>query len=121
MKIKKDIFGSLKNGTGVFLYPISNEKGSQIQVTDYGATLVSVKVPDKNGKIEHVVLGFDRIEDYENLRIFYGSTTGRYANRIAKGKFTLNGVEYTLATNDGENHLHGGIMGFEPTAIMSES
>lgn len=120
MKIKKDIFGSLKNGTEVYLYTISNDKGSQIQITDYGATLVSAKVPDKNGKIEHVVLGFDRIEDYENLRIFYGSTTGRYANRIAKGKFTLNGVEYTLATNDGENHLHGGIMGFDRVVWNSE-
>ena len=79
----------------------------------YGATLVSLKVPDRAGKFEDVVLGFDRLETYENDTHYLGATIGRYANRIAKGRFTLNGVEYKLATNNGENHLHGGVRGFD--------
>lgn len=113
MDIVKSSFGKLKNGSEIFIFTLTHPDGSEVKITNFGAAIVSVKVPDNKGVIEDVVLGFDTIEDYENIRGFYGAIVGRYGNRIAKGKFTLEGVEYTLAINDGENHLHGGIMGFD--------
>lgn len=79
----------------------------------YGATLVSLKVPDRAGKFDDVTLGFDSLANYEGDTHYMGQVIGRYANRIAKGRFTLNGVEYKLAANNGENHLHGGLRGFD--------
>lgn len=79
----------------------------------YGGRITSLKVPNKKGEIQNVVLGFDNIQDYQNENPFFGALIGRFGNRIAKGKFTLNDKEYTLATNDGSNHLHGGIKGFD--------
>ena len=84
----------------------------QVAITNFGATIVSVKVPDRNGKVADVVLGYDEVKDYESGKAYFGATVGRYANRIAHGEFTLNGTTYTLAKNDGENHLHGGVRGF---------
>jgi len=84
-----------------------------MQVTDYGARLVAVEVPDNKGKLANVTLGFDSAEKYAAHTAFFGCTTGRYANRIAKGRFTLDGNEYKLATNNGANHLHGGLKGFD--------
>jgi aldose 1-epimerase len=113
MKIQKELFGNLKTGAEVYLFTITNDDGSQLQVMNYGAAIVSINVPDKNNVIENVVLRFDSLSQYEKYRHFYGATVGRYGNRIDKGTFNLDGQKYTLVTNDGENHLHGGLLGFD--------
>ncbi len=110
--VKKEEFGKTPDGEPVNLYTIKNSNGIELKVSEFGATLVSLKVPDKAGNFADIILGFDNLEGYINDAAYLGVTAGRYANRIAKGKFTLDGKEYTLATNDGENHLHGGIKGF---------
>lgn len=113
MTIEKELFGILSDSSQAFLFTLKHPDGSIAKITNYGAALVTLKVPDKNGFVEDVVLGFDSLSEYEKIRGFYGAIVGRYGNRLAKGKFVLNGKEYTLATNDGENHLHGGIKGFD--------
>jgi aldose 1-epimerase len=85
----------------------------EVKILDFGGTIVSIKVPDKNGVMGDVVLGFEKMDEYANNGPFLGTLIGRYGNRIAKGKFMLDGVEYTLAVNNGPNHLHGGIKGFD--------
>jgi aldose 1-epimerase len=110
--VKKEEFGKTPDGRTVNIYTIKNANGVELKVSEFGATLVSLKVPDKEGNFEDIILGFDNLEGYINDASFQGVIAGRYANRIAKGKFTLDGKEYTLATNDGENHLHGGAEGF---------
>ncbi len=106
-------FGTLKDGTKVMLYTLKNKKGVEMSVMNYGGIIVSLLVPDKSGVIEDVTLGFDSLSDYETKNEFFGALIGRYGNRIAKGKFTLDGNVYTLATNNGANHLHGGPKGFD--------
>jgi aldose 1-epimerase len=110
--VQKEEFGKTADGKTVNIYTIKNTNGLEVKVSEFGAILVSLKVPDKEGNFEDIILGFDDLEGYINDNTFQGVIAGRYANRIAKGKFTLNGEEYTLATNDGENHLHGGVEGF---------
>ena len=110
--VKKESFGKVE-GRSVDLYTLTNRKGSEAKITTYGATLVSLRVPDRNGRIDDVVLGFDDIDGYLKGTAFFGATVGRYANRIAKGHFTLNGVQYQLAINNEPNHLHGGVKGFD--------
>lgn len=109
----KEVFGKLEDEREVYLFTLTNKTGSEIKLTNFGATVVSFKVPDQVGKIENVVLGYPNLEDYIRWRHFFGSTVGRYGNRIANGKFSLNGIKYKLFTNDGENTLHGGNMGFD--------
>ncbi|MFC2084745.1 aldose epimerase family protein [Bacteroidota bacterium] len=121
MKIKKSSFGKLDDGSEIYLYTMTNKDNSEVQITNYGAAVVAVKVPDKKGIIEDVVLGFEKLEDYVKIRGFYGAIVGRYGNRIGKGKFTLEGKEYFLSVNDGENHLHGGIKGFDRVTWRVES
>ena len=106
-------FGKTGDGTETTLFTCTNGHGARMQVTDYGARLVALDVPDKNGKLANVTLGFDSAEKYAAHSAFFGCTTGRFANRIAKGRFTLEGKEYKLATNNGANHLHGGTKGFD--------
>jgi len=101
-------FGALKDGTAVDMYTLKNAKGSIAKVITYGATLVELWVPDKEGKLGDVVLGFDNIQGYEAKHPWFGATVGRVANRIAKGKFTLDGHEYSLEINDPPNTLHSG-------------
>ena len=108
----KSTFGKTTDGQQADLYVLRNKKGMQVAITNFGATIVSVKVPDRNGKVADVVLGYDDVKGYEDGKAYFGATVGRYANRIAHGEFTLNGATYTLAKNDGENHLHGGVRGF---------
>jgi len=110
--VKKESFGKVE-GRGVELYTLTNKKGAEAKITTYGATVVSLKVPDRNGKFDDVVLGFDDIDGYLKGSSYFGATIGRFGNRIAKGRFTLNGVGYKVATNNGENHLHGGNKGFD--------
>jgi aldose 1-epimerase len=113
MNIEKHAFGKTARGTPVDLYTLVNANGIEARISNYGGIVVSLTAPDRNGKREDVVLGFDTLEEYVRHNLYFGCIVGRYANRIAKGKFTLNGIEYTLAQNDGENHLHGGIKGFD--------
>ena len=110
--MKKTDFGRMPDGTHIDLYVLTNRHGMTASITNFGATLVSLKVPDRNGKPADVVLGYDSLEGYLGDKANLGATIGRYANRIARGRFELNHIEYKLATNNGVNHIHGGIKGF---------
>src|SRR5262245_3894741 len=111
--VKKDNFGKTSDGQVVDIYTLTNKNGLEAKVTNFGGIITSLKVPDRHGKLEDVVLGFDNLDGYLKGHPYFGALIGRYGNRIAKGRFTLNGVEYKLAVNNGENHLHGGIKGFD--------
>ncbi|MBN1219594.1 MAG: galactose mutarotase [Anaerolineae bacterium] len=113
MNITKQTFGKMPDGTLVDLYTLANANGLEVKITNYGGVIVSIVTPDQHGQLGDIVLGFDTLEQYLKQSPFFGCITGRYANRIAKGKFSLDGVEYALAQNDGENHLHGGVKGFD--------
>jgi galactose mutarotase-like enzyme len=113
MGIKKMVFGKSADGKPVHLYTLTNAAGMEVKITNYGATIVSLAVPDRDGKPADVVLGYDRLADYIAGKYYFGCIAGRYANRIAGGRFVLNGTEYRLSINDGENHLHGGRRGFD--------
>lgn len=97
------------------LFTLKNSHGMVVKITNYGAIITSILVPDRKGNVADVALGFNRLEDYINSvdRPYFGAIVGRYGNRIAKGRFSLDGHDYKLATNNGENHLHGGIIGFD--------
>jgi len=95
------------------LYTLTNKNGVECAITNFGGRVVSLKVPDRAGRMADVVLGFDKLDGYLQKNPYFGSLVGRYGNRIAKGKFTLDGREYTLARNNGENALHGGLKGFD--------
>jgi aldose 1-epimerase len=118
--IKKQLFGKLPDGTEIYLYTLANGNGMEAAIINFGATLVSLKVADRNGKFADVVLGYDTLEEYANSSNYFGATVGRYGNRIAHGNFTLGGVKYTLALNNGENSLHGGIKGFNKVVWTSK-
>ena len=110
--IKKESFGKTTAGEQIELYTLSNKKGMEVTITNFGATVVTLKVPDRAGKVADVVLGYDTLDGYEKGTSYFGATVGRYGNRIAGGKFSLDGKTYTLPKNNGENTLHGGIVGF---------
>jgi aldose 1-epimerase len=111
--ISRAPFGKMKDGTPVSLYTMTNEKGITMKVMNYGGIIVSLEVPDKEGKSIDVVLGFDSLAAYEKQSPFFGALVGRYGNRIGNGKFSLDGKEYTLVKNNNGNHLHGGAKGFD--------
>ncbi len=111
--VTKSSFGTLADGTAVDLYTMTNAHGVEVRVTNYGAIIVSLKVPDKNGALGDVVLGYNRIDDYVKDTPYFGAVVGRYGNRIGGARFTLDGKTYTLAANDGVNTLHGGRKGFD--------
>jgi aldose 1-epimerase len=111
--VTKKMFGKLKDGEVVTQYTLTNRNGMVAKIMTYGATLTELHVPDKNGKMGDVVLGFDNLAAYEKGHPFFGSTVGRVANRIAKGRFKLDGKTYKLAINNGPNTLHGGLKGFD--------
>lgn len=113
MSIAKKEYGKTADGKTVHEYTLQNKNGLKATLITWGATLTSVETPDKNGKLANITLGFDKLEGYTQRHPYFGSTVGRYGNRIAKGKFKLDGKEYTLATNNGPNHLHGGQKGFD--------
>jgi aldose 1-epimerase len=113
MDVGKRAFGKTADGEAVDLYTLTNGRGVQAQITNYGGIVVSLLVPDREGALDDVVLGFDTLDEYLQHNPFFGCVVGRYGNRIADGRFTLDGVEYVLAQNDGQNHLHGGIKGFD--------
>jgi aldose 1-epimerase len=110
--VSKSAFG-VAGGRAVDLYVLTNSRGMVAKVATYGATLTELDVPDRSGKLGDVVLGFDDLGGYLGKEPFFGATVGRVGNRIAKGRFTLDGRVYQLALNDGPNHLHGGVRGFD--------
>jgi aldose 1-epimerase len=117
-------FGQTKEGTPVTLFTLRNKQGAEAAICNYGGLVISLKVPDRNGQFGDVVLGYDNLADYIKDTPYFGAMIGRYGNRIAKGKFTLDGQEYTLAINNGPNALHGGLKGFdkvvwEPRVVAS--
>ena len=119
--ITKAPFGKTPDGQAVDIYTLRNANGAEARICNYGGIVVSLSVPDKNGKFGDVVLGYDNLDSYIKSNPFFGCVVGRYANRIAKGKFTLNGKEYTLAVNNGPNALHGGIKGFDKVVWEAKS
>ena len=106
-------FGKTPDGTPVELYTLANSRGVEATIMTYGGTVVSLHTPDSGGRPGDIVLGFDNLDAYFGENPFFGALVGRYGNRIAKGRFTLGGVEYKLAQNNGENNLHGGPRGFD--------
>ena len=110
--IEKTLFGKLSDGKEVFLFSLKNEAGTEVQIINYGAIVKNLFVKDKKGKVGDVVLGYDSLEEYINDNSFFGAIVGRYGNRIALGKFNLDGNEFNLVINNGRNHLHGGNKGF---------
>ncbi|ANX00782.1 galactose mutarotase [Thermoclostridium stercorarium] len=110
--MSKKLFGKTPEGVEIYLFTIENSKGMKAEIINYGGIVVSLYVPDKNGRMDDVVLGCDSLEDYSKSP-YFGAIIGRHANRIENAVFELNGKEYRLAKNDGNNHLHGGIKGFD--------
>ena len=113
MKLTKELWGKSTCGKEIYLYTLTNENGAYVQLSSVGAGIVSIAVPDKDGKLADVVLGYPEAASYFGDGPCAGKVPGRYANRIALGKFSLDGVEYTLPVNNGPNHLHGGPDGFQ--------
>jgi aldose 1-epimerase len=111
-QVRKEAFGKTGDGRPVDLHTLTNSNGMEVRAMTYGGIIVSMRVPDKNGKMADVVLGHDQVDGYLVNPPYFGAIVGRYANRIANGSFTLDGVKYTLAKNDGPNSLHGGMVGF---------
>ncbi len=114
-ELKGRPFGKTRAGEPVELFTLTNSKGMQADIMTYGGVLVSLKVPDRSGKLADVVLGFDTLDGYQSIPPppYFGALIGRYGNRIGGARFTLNGTEYKLAQNNGTNHLHGGLRGFD--------
>lgn len=113
MSLEKTEFGTTQDGQRATLYTITNKRGTVLKMTDFGAIVVALEFADKNGERENITLGFDKLEGYLGEHPYFGATIGRYGNRIAKGKFTVDDKAYTLATNNPPNHLHGGDQGFD--------
>jgi len=118
--VTKKIFGNLAGGAPVDIYTLAARSGIEARIMSYGAALVSLRIPDRQGTSADIILGFDTLDGYLGAHPYFGVTAGRYANRIAGARFVLNGVEYQLAANDGPNHLHGGIKGFDKVLWRAE-
>jgi aldose 1-epimerase len=112
-RIERQPFGTTPAGEQVELFTLANGRGMKAAIATYGAIVVSLETPDRHGNFEDLVLGFDNLDGYLAGHPYFGAIVGRYGNRIANGRFTLGGVEYTLARNNGDNHLHGGLRGFD--------
>ncbi len=111
--VKTSVFGKIADGREAHLYTLTNKSGMAVAITDFGGHVVSIKVPDRNGKLADVVLGYDTLDGYENDKAHFGGTVGRYGNRIAGARFSLHEKEFTLTKNNGDNQLHGGLRGFD--------
>ncbi len=121
VSITKSFYGITKDNRKVDLYSFKTENGMEVDIINYGGIITSLKVPDKKGEIKDIVLGYNKLEDYITESPYFGSIVGRYGNRIAKGKFNLNDTEYSLVTNNDENHLHGGNIGFDKVVWKAET
>jgi len=113
MRIQKKLFGKMPDGTKIYQFKLKNKNNLMVSIINYGGIINSIKIPDKNGKFDDIVLGFNCLKKYLAEHPYFGAIIGRYANRIADGEFTLNDKQYNLAKNNGNNHLHGGIKGFD--------
>ncbi|MGA2255506.1 MAG: aldose epimerase family protein [Thermoguttaceae bacterium] len=126
MSVTNEVYDKLPDGTQIDQYTLSNPNGLKVKIITYGAVITSVETPDRNGKIKNITLHRDSLADYMEVKDgkpttpYFGATVGRYGNRIAKGHFTLDGKEYTLATNNGPNALHGGLKGFDKVVWKAE-
>jgi aldose 1-epimerase len=113
LAITRQPFGSISDGREADLFQLTNDSGMVVDITNYGGTVTSIKVPDRSGNLDDVVLGYKTLEEYVRNPRFLGCVVGRHANRLADGRFSLNGTQYQLAQNNGPNHLHGGNKGFD--------
>src|SRR5262252_8553506 len=113
MKTISEKFGVTPEGQEVRLFSLTNDRGLEVKITNYGGIITAINTPDRHGRVVDVVLGQETLEGYLNRSRYFGALIGRYANRIARGEFSLNGDKYFLPTNNGENHLHGGFRGFD--------
>lgn len=120
MSITEKDFGKTKDNIAVKLFTLTNKNGMSAEICTYGGAIVSLMVPDKNGNLDDVTLGYDNITSYENGDKFFGALIGRCSNRIEHGKFKINDKDYSLAINNGPNHLHGGIKGFDKVVWNAE-
>ena len=118
--VEKSTFGKMPDGTEVLLFTLTNAAGLEAKVMTYGATLVSVKAPDRDGNFDHITLHLDSLGDYLRGHPLFGSVVGRYANRIAGARFTIDGVEYRLTPNARQNHIHGGRQGFHKIIFQAK-
>ena len=112
-RISSEPFGTLPSGQPVTLYTLTNANGIELKAMSYGGIITSLRTPDRHGALNDIVLGYDSLAGYLKTTPYFGAIVGRYANRIAKGHFTLDGTTYTLAVNNGKNALHGGLIGFD--------
>lgn len=119
-RVRREPFGQLPAGPGIDVYTLTNANGMVVRVLTYGGILQAMRVPDRGGQIDDVVLGYDSLAGYLRDSPYFGAVIGRYGNRIAKGTFTLDGRVYRLATNNGPNHLHGGVIGFDKGVWRAE-
>ncbi|MEN6457414.1 MAG: aldose epimerase family protein [Thermoguttaceae bacterium] len=120
MSVTREPWGSTPQGQQIERFTLVNKHGLRVKIMTYGATITAVETPDRDGQMANITLGLESAEDYLAGHPCFGSTVGRYANRIAKGRFCLDGVEYRLATNNGPNHLHGGLRGFDKVVWRAE-
>lgn len=111
--VTQELFGTTRDGVPVYRFCIENASGASVSVMNYGCTIQAIRVPGRNGTLTDVCLGYRTFAEYEQNNGYLGAVVGRHGNRIEKGIFQLNGTEYHLAVNDGPNHLHGGICGFD--------
>ena len=121
MKIQKKLFGYVSDGRPAEIFEIANSKGMKVGITNYGGIITSIKVEDKFGKISEVTLGYDDLKSYLKNPNYFGAIIGRFSNRISNGKFILDNVEYQLVQNDNDNHLHGGVVGFDKVIWEADS
>lgn len=119
-RVEKAAFGTTAEGHAIDIYTIRNARDVEVRVTNYGGIITSLKTPDRNGRIDDIVLGFDSLAPYLQGTPYFGAIIGRYGNRIGHARFTLAGNSYTLAANDGVNHLHGGVRGFDKVVWQAE-
>jgi len=113
MSITKKNYGKTPDGKEVDIFTLSNNNGMSAKIMNYGATITSIIVPDRNGKLEDVVLGYDKLDDYCANKLYFGAIVGRHANRIEDARFIINSTDYKVTKNEGENHIHGGLIGFD--------
>ena len=122
MTVKQEPFGTTADGEAVDLFTLTNANGIEVRAINYGAIIVSLRTPDKDGQFDDIVLGFETLDEYlTSNRPYLGAIVGRYGNRIGKAMFELDGETYTLATNNGPNHLHGGVKGFDKVVWQGEA
>jgi aldose 1-epimerase len=120
MTVTRAPFGAMPDGTAVDLFTLTNSHGIEVRLITYGAIIVSVRTPDRRGQLDDIALGLETLDDYRTRSRYFGAVVGRYGNRIANGRFTLDGRTFPLATNNGPNHLHGGIRGFDKVVWRAE-